>query len=123
MNRPDRHHSDLDRLLSELEPPDDRVRRVVAGSLGDAGPRFAAASAWRRRILLSAALVLVLASSVWLTISLTPTEPATETPLPADSRADYRLSNRDGLLVLESRNGRYLAISGESELQPMAGVN
>lgn len=49
--------------------------------------------------------------------------PATETPVATAARAEYHLSNRDGLLVLESRNGRYLAISGDSELQPMARVN
>ena len=123
MNRPDRHHSELERLLGNLEPPHDMVRRVVEGSLRDAEPRFAQASPWGRRILLSAALALVLASSVWLTISLPSTEPSTEPRVSPAFRADYRLSNRDGLLVLRSADGQYLSISGESELQPMAGVN
>ena len=123
MNRPDRHRSELERVLGGLEPPQDMVRRVVEGSLRDEESRFAEASPWGRRILLSAALALVLASSVWLTISLRPTEPSTEPALPPASRADYRLSNRNGLLVLRSVNGQYLSISGESGLQPMAGVN
>ena len=123
MNRPDRHHSELERLLGDLEPPDDMVRRVVESSLRDSAPTVAGASPWGRRILLSAALVLVLASSAWLALSLVPTAPSTEPQVPPTSRADYQLSNRDGLLVLQSRNGRYLSISGESELQPMAGLN
>ncbi len=118
MNRhePDDHPTAVEDLLCDLDPPDDTVARLVADSLAADLPRPRHFTPLARGLLLSlVAVALLLIPAIVLLRSPAP-EPA---PLrvqtaPAES-SGFSLSNREGLLVLRSPTGQYLAVSGGSD--------
>ena len=97
-------------LSKRFNIPDEVVDRLVRHSLAETTIERAASPL--RRLLLAAALALVLVVPVafWLRDSGSATStPPVSTTLPPEA---YSLSNRDGLLVLRSPSGQFVAVSG-----------
>ena len=107
------HRTAVEDLLCDLDPPDEAVARVVAASLTAESARSPGHRVLGRSLLLLlVALALLAIPTVLLRRSAQ--EPA------GDSRAlsepaegpGFSLSNREGLLVLRSPTGQYLAVFG-----------
>ena len=102
---------ELERLVADLDPPDDTVDRIIRSSLrpgDDARPLLG------RPLLAVAALALLLLVPLVLIYRSAPS-PAPEitagvsTPPNEDA---FSLSNREGPLVLRSPSGQYFAVAG-----------
>ncbi len=106
-------HDDESRDLSfskHFDIPDEVVDRLVRHSLAETKSLRESSSMKLKGLLLVAALALVLVVPLafWLRDS---GPPPVSTTLPAES---FSLSNRDGLLVLRSPSGQFVAVSGEA---------
>ena len=110
-------HDDESRDLGfskHFDIPDEVVDRLVRHSLAETKSLREASSMKLKGLLLAAALALVLVVPLafWLRDSGPPAgAPPVSTTLPAEP---FSLSNRDGLLVLRSPSGQFVAVSGEA---------
>ncbi len=95
--------------------PDKVVDRLVRHSLAETRILRKASPTRLRGLVLAVALALVLVVPLafWLRESgSAPRTPPVSTSLPTES---FSLSNRDGLLILRSPSGQYVAVSGGAD--------
>ena len=101
--------SEPERLLHDVQPPAEMVERVTKAALVQRED-LPSGVPGRRLLLAFVGLVAVAAPVVWLSTrpQATPAAVARSTP----SRAQYEISNRDGLVVLRSVSGEVLVMAG-----------
>ena len=121
MSRPDRPGApdgpgtEVERLLSEIDPPPEVVHRVASAALADSAqsrvPEHPVRSRLPRPMIAAATLLLLALPVVWLGLRAlnSPNAPADGASV-AD--APYELTNREGVLVLRSPSGSALHVSG-----------